>query len=58
MYTIAAVRNPWDRGVAFRQALGVSRDVFERPANSSDKGEMTRFVPGGTISSTRQARVQ
>jgi predicted TIM-barrel fold metal-dependent hydrolase len=28
---IAAVRNPWDRDVALKQALGVPRDVFMRP---------------------------
>ena len=32
MRTIAALRNPWDRDVALKQALGVPRDVFERPA--------------------------
>jgi hypothetical protein len=29
---IAATPNPWDRDVALKQALGVPRAVFERPA--------------------------
>lgn len=32
MRTIEALKNPWDRDVALKQALGVSRDVFERSA--------------------------
>jgi hypothetical protein len=32
MRAIAAIRNPWDRDVALKQALGVPRTVFERPA--------------------------
>lgn len=31
MHSIAALHNPWDRDVALKQALGVPRDVFERP---------------------------
>lgn len=30
MREIAALRNPWDRDVALKQALGVPREVFER----------------------------
>ena len=32
MRAIAAIENPWDRDVALKQALGVPRAVFERPA--------------------------
>ena len=32
MRAIAAMPNPWDRDVALKQALGVPREVFERPA--------------------------
>ena len=32
MPAIAAIANPWDRDVALKQALGVPRAVFERPA--------------------------
>jgi uncharacterized protein len=32
LQAIAAIRNPWDRDVALKQALGVPRTVFERPA--------------------------
>ena len=31
MHDIAALRNPWDRDVLLKQALGVPRNVFERP---------------------------
>ena len=60
MRAIAAIRNPWDRDVALKQALGVPREVFERPAQffnrpPAESNSPVALAPDANVASQNSA---